>query len=167
MFDWLWIWLGYLILHETDTTNNSGDAFLFWLQIELDLNVSSPARIRVGFWYFCVDFGLIRFFKGKKKVSHKSPYYCLKRLLISFSSSRKWIDWKAMPVTKKERIDIILFTGSSTTPNVTRTFNGTHRKQVTDDTVAKLIMKFKGTYFIADASRYWRPKTATDNQYIC
>lgn len=67
-----------------------------------------------------------------------------------------------MPLTKEERIDIILLAGSGTTRYVARTFNATHRTQITHDTVAKLIKKFKRTGSVADASRSGRPKTATD-----
>ncbi|GBM95753.1 hypothetical protein AVEN_187619-1 [Araneus ventricosus] len=61
------------------------------------------------------------------------------------------------PLTKEERIDVI-----GTTRHVVRTFNATHRLQITHDTVAKLTMKFKGTGSIAYASRYGTPTTTTD-----
>ncbi|GBM35945.1 hypothetical protein AVEN_31398-1 [Araneus ventricosus] len=67
-----------------------------------------------------------------------------------------------MPRTKEERIDTTLLAGSDTTLHVARTFNTTYRTQITRDTVAKLIMKFKRSGSVADASRSGRPKTAVD-----
>ncbi|GBO41137.1 hypothetical protein AVEN_22627-1 [Araneus ventricosus] len=67
-----------------------------------------------------------------------------------------------MPLTKEERIGIILLTGCGTTRHVMRTFNEMHRTQITHDTVTKLIMKFIRTVSVADVSRYGTPKTATD-----
>ncbi|GBM04331.1 hypothetical protein AVEN_146203-1 [Araneus ventricosus] len=67
-----------------------------------------------------------------------------------------------MPLTKEERIYVILLARSSTTCHVVRTFNATHRTQITQDTVAKLITKFERPSSVDDASRSGRTKTATD-----
>ena len=67
-----------------------------------------------------------------------------------------------MPLTKEERIDIILLVGSGTTSQVARTFNETHRTLITHDTVAKLIQKFRRTGSVDDEPRSGRPKAATD-----
>ncbi|GBN74547.1 hypothetical protein AVEN_271777-1 [Araneus ventricosus] len=67
-----------------------------------------------------------------------------------------------MPLTKEERIDIILLTGCGTTRHVVRTFNATHRTQITHDNVTKLIMKIIRTGSVADANRSGTPKSATD-----
>ncbi|GBM70000.1 hypothetical protein AVEN_155706-1 [Araneus ventricosus] len=63
---------------------------------------------------------------------------------------------------KKERINIILLAGNGTNRLVARTFNATHVTQITHDTVAKLIRKFKRTGSVADASRSRSQKTAKD-----
>ncbi|GBO10468.1 hypothetical protein AVEN_223721-1 [Araneus ventricosus] len=67
-----------------------------------------------------------------------------------------------MPLTKEERINIILLTGSGSTRHIANTFDATHRTKITHDTVAKPFTKFKRTVSVADASRSGRPKTATD-----
>ncbi|GBN05034.1 hypothetical protein AVEN_153757-1 [Araneus ventricosus] len=61
--------------------------------------------------------------------------------------------FKRVPLTKEERIYIILLAGSGTTRLVVCTFNATHRMQITHGTAAKLITKFKTTGSIADESR--------------
>ncbi|GBN26480.1 hypothetical protein AVEN_194328-1 [Araneus ventricosus] len=65
-----------------------------------------------------------------------------------------------MPLTKDERVDIILLAGSGTIRHEARIFNVTHRIQITHDTVAKPIMNFKDS--LAYASKSGRIKTATD-----
>ncbi|GBM81556.1 hypothetical protein AVEN_190269-1 [Araneus ventricosus] len=67
-----------------------------------------------------------------------------------------------MPLTEEERIGIILLAERGSTRHVARTFHATHRTQTTYDTVAKLIKKFKRAGSDADASRFGRPKMATD-----
>ncbi|GBM13346.1 hypothetical protein AVEN_159767-1 [Araneus ventricosus] len=66
-----------------------------------------------------------------------------------------------MPITKEERIDINLLAGSGTTRRVARTLMQRKEKQITYDTVAKLIMKFEMTGSVSDASKFGRIKTAT------
>ncbi|GBO18874.1 hypothetical protein AVEN_51580-1 [Araneus ventricosus] len=53
---------------------------------------------------------------------------------------------------KEEWTGIILLAGNGTTLHVVRTFNATHRMQITDDTVAKFIKKFKRSGSVTDAS---------------
>ena len=62
----------------------------------------------------------------------------------------------------EEQIDIILSVGSGTTCHVACKFNETHRMQITHDTMAKLIQKFKRTGSVDDKARSGREKTATD-----
>ncbi|GBM57494.1 hypothetical protein AVEN_231201-1 [Araneus ventricosus] len=67
-----------------------------------------------------------------------------------------------MPLTKEERVYMILLTGSGTTHHAALTFNATHRKQIFHDTLSKAVIKFNRTGSVTYESRYGRPKTGTD-----
>jgi len=69
-----------------------------------------------------------------------------------------------MPLSKEERIEIILLAGRGSCRQVAKEFNATHADQiqVTHDTVAKLIDKFKKTGSVEDKPRSGRPRTSTD-----
>ncbi|GBM72897.1 hypothetical protein AVEN_157537-1 [Araneus ventricosus] len=61
-----------------------------------------------------------------------------------------------MPLTKEERIDIILLAGNGTTRHVALTSNATHRTQIRHDIVTIF------NHEIQKVARSGRPKTATD-----
>ena len=55
-----------------------------------------------------------------------------------------------MRLTKEQRIEIILMAGSGSSRMVALNFNRKHGTNITHDTVAKLISKFKKTGNVAD-----------------
>ncbi|MCJ8735946.1 hypothetical protein PDJAM_G00253390 [Pangasius djambal] len=68
-----------------------------------------------------------------------------------------------MPLTKEERIEIILMPGSGSCRKVVMDFNRKHGQHITHDTVAKLINKSKKTGSAADQRRSREPRTSTDD----
>ena len=67
-----------------------------------------------------------------------------------------------MRLTKEQRIEIILMAGSGSSRMVALNFNRKHGTNITHDTVAKLISKFKKTGNVADQPRSGPRRTATD-----
>jgi len=67
-----------------------------------------------------------------------------------------------MPLSKEERIEIILMAGSGSCRKVAIDFNRKHGKHITHDTVAKVIETFRKTCSVADQPRSGRPRTSTD-----
>ena len=67
-----------------------------------------------------------------------------------------------MRLTKEQRIEIILMAGSGSSRMVALNFNRKHGTNITHDTVAKLISKFKKTGNVADQQRSGPRRTATD-----
>ena len=67
-----------------------------------------------------------------------------------------------MRLTKEQRIEIILMAGSGSSRMVALNFNRKHGTNITHDTVAKLISKFKKTGNVADQPRSGLRRTATD-----
>ena len=67
-----------------------------------------------------------------------------------------------MRLTKEQRIEIILMAGSGSSRMVALNFNRKHGTNITHDTVAKLISKFKKTGNVADQPRSSPRRTATD-----
>ena len=65
-----------------------------------------------------------------------------------------------MLLTKQQRIEIILMSGSSR--KIAEEFNRKHGTSITHDTVAKLFVKFKKTGSVEDQRRSGRPRTVTD-----
>ena len=59
-----------------------------------------------------------------------------------------------MRLTKEQRIEIILMAGSGSSRMVALNFNRKHGTNITHDTVAKLISKFKKTGNVADQPHY-------------
>ncbi|GBL90228.1 hypothetical protein AVEN_130343-1 [Araneus ventricosus] len=70
-----------------------------------------------------------------------------------------------MPLTKEERIDIILLAWGGTTHHVAPTFNATHRMQITHNT-AKTYQGIQRADSVAGASRSGKPKKTTDLIYF-
>ena len=67
-----------------------------------------------------------------------------------------------MRLTKEQRIEIILMAGSGSSRMVALNFNRKHGTNITHDTAAKLISKFKKTGNVADQPRSGPRRTATD-----
>ena len=67
-----------------------------------------------------------------------------------------------MRLTKEQRIEIILMAGSGNSRMVALNFNRKHGTNITHDTVAKLISKFKKTGNVADQPRSGPRRAATD-----
>ena len=63
---------------------------------------------------------------------------------------------------KEQQIEIILMAGSGSSRMVALNFNRKHGTNITHDTVAKLISKFKKTGNVADQPRSGPRCTATD-----
>ncbi|MCI4382629.1 hypothetical protein PGIGA_G00017000, partial [Pangasianodon gigas] len=66
-----------------------------------------------------------------------------------------------MPLTKEERIEIILMAGSGSCCKVAMDFTRKHGKHITHNSVAKLINKFKNTESVADQPRSLHPRPFT------
>ena len=71
-----------------------------------------------------------------------------------------------MRLTKEQRIEIILMAGSGSSRMVALNFNRKHGTNITHDTVAKLISKFKKTGNVADQPRSGPRRTATDENML-
>ena len=67
-----------------------------------------------------------------------------------------------MRLTKEQRIEIILMAGSGSSRMVALNLNRKHGTNITHDTVAKLISKFKKTGNVADQPKSGPRRTATD-----